>query len=194
MSFSASLSFLRLHANNRGKDADSFGSCIDGAAKVLPRPKPGNAGCRGHLPRNLQHIPKAVVVKAAHGGEVVGEGFGVSGLQLLNQELDVGGDEFLFGGGLLAVDGGDGGLGVLLMVASPCRLLLLHVRVETRHVHAERHLAKAGVASVKGRGISHPWRGSRRRNGKGGAQRRSAQAKRGRLGRPLDARDRGRAP
>ena len=62
---------------------------------------------------------------------------------------------------------------------------LLHFRVETRHVHAERHLAKAGVASVKGRGISHPWRGSRRRNGKGGAQRRSAQAKRGRLGIPL---------
>src|ERR1700733_9769284 len=84
------------------------------------------------------------------------------------------------------------GVGVV-MVASPwfgcCTF-----RVETRHVHAERLLAKAGVASVKGRGISHPWRGSRRRNGKGGAQRRSAQAKRGRLGRPLDARDRGRAP
>jgi hypothetical protein len=25
----------------------------------------------------------------------------------------------------------------------------LHVRVETRHVHAERHLAKAGVANGK---------------------------------------------
>jgi hypothetical protein len=85
-----------------------FGSGIDGTAKVLPCPKPGNAGCSGHLPRNLQHIPKAVVVKAAHGGEVVGEGVGVSGLQLLNQELDVGGDEFLFGVGFLAVDGGGG--------------------------------------------------------------------------------------
>src|ERR1700727_3801864 len=72
-------------------------------------------------------------------------------------------------------------------------LLRLHVRVETRHVHAERLLAKAGVASVKGRGISHPWRGSRRRNGKGGAQRRSAQAKRGRLGKPLSPRG-GRRP
>ena len=89
-------------------------------------------------------------METAHGSEVVGKGFGVSGLQLLNQQLDVGGDEFLFGGGLLAVDGGDvigGGVG-----ASWCWLLgiwLLHVRVETRHVHAERHLAKAGVANGK---------------------------------------------
>ena len=43
---------------------------------------------------------------------------------------------------------------------------LLHVRVETRHVHAERHLAKAGVARRKGRGISHPWSG-----GEAGAER-----------------------
>ena len=33
-----------------------------------------------------KHVPeRIVIVKAAHGGEVVGEGFGVSGLQLLNQ-------------------------------------------------------------------------------------------------------------
>src|SRR6201996_4297723 len=38
---------------------------------------------------------------------------------------------------------------LLLMVSSPCRHLLLHVRVETRHVHAERLLAKAGVANGK---------------------------------------------
>jgi len=57
----------------------------------------------------------------------------------------------------------------------------LHFRVETRHVHAERHLAKAGVASVKGRGLSHPWSGAE--GGTEGAkrERRSAQAKRGRL-------------
>ena len=70
-------------------------------------------------------------MEAAHGGEVVGKGFGVSGLQLLNQELDIGGDEFLFGGGLLAVDGGvDGGCaahGVLLLCGW---LLLLHACVE----------------------------------------------------------------
>ena len=53
-------------------------------------------------------------MKAAHGGEVVGEGVGMSGLQLLNQELDVGGNEFLFGEGLLAVDGGD----VVVVVAA----------------------------------------------------------------------------
>jgi hypothetical protein len=49
----------------------------------------------------------------------------------------------------------------------------LHVRVKTRHVHAERHLAKAGVASVKGRSISHPWNGAIA--GVERAQRRSAQ-------------------
>ena len=118
------------------------------AAKILPRPESGYAGGGRHLPRNLQHVPKAVLVKAAHGGEVVGEGFGVSGLQLLNQELDVGGDDFLFGVGLLA-DGGDVvcvGCGVHGVISLA---LLLHVRVETRHVHAERHLAKAGVANGK---------------------------------------------
>jgi hypothetical protein len=67
------------------------------------------------------------------------------------------------------------------MVFAPCRHLLLHVRVETRHVHAERHLAKAGVARCKG-GVSPP--GAKR----GRAQRRSAQAKRGRLGKPLSPR------
>jgi hypothetical protein len=35
------------------------------------------------------------------------------------------------------------------MALAPRRHLLLHVRVETRHVHAERHLAKAGVANGK---------------------------------------------
>ena len=51
-------------------------------------------------------------------------------------------------------------------LASGLPLLRLHVRVETRHVHAERHLAKAGVARRKGRGISHPWSG-----GEAGAER-----------------------
>jgi hypothetical protein len=59
---------------------------------VLPRPETGTAGSCGHLPGNLQHVPKAVVMKAAHGREVVGEGVTMSGLQLLNQELDVGDD------------------------------------------------------------------------------------------------------
>ena len=85
-------------------------------------------------------------METTHGGEVVGEGFGVSSLQLLNQELYVGGDDFLFGEGLFAVDGGY----VLGGVHDVCSLgWLLHVRVDTRHVHAERHLAKAGVANGK---------------------------------------------
>jgi hypothetical protein len=50
---------------------------------------------------------QAVLVKAAHGGEVVSESFGVSGFQLLNQQPDVVGNEFLFGVGLLAIGGSD---------------------------------------------------------------------------------------
>jgi hypothetical protein len=73
------------------------------------------------------------------------------------------------------------------------RHLLLHVRVETRHVHAERLLAKAGVARRNGEGSPHPW-SEMEWSGKDGAQRRSAQAQRGRLGKPLAPRDRGRAP
>ena len=38
-------------------------------------------------------------MKAAHGREVVGEGVRLSGLKLLDEELDVGGDKFLFGEG-----------------------------------------------------------------------------------------------
>src|SRR5271154_3180077 len=75
------------------------------------------------------------------------------------------------------------------------------------YLHAERLLAKAGVARRNGEGDPHPWRGAKR-NGKGGAQRRSAQenrglsgrslpvgvVKRGRLGKPLAPRDWGSAP
>ena len=56
-------------------------------------------------------------MKAAHGGEVSGEGVGVSSLQLLDQELDVGGDEFpVCVVGLLAVDGLTVVVAALLMV------------------------------------------------------------------------------
>ena len=54
------------------------------ASKVLPRPKSGNASNGRHLPCNLQHVPKAVIVKAAHGCEIVGAGVRMSRLQLLN--------------------------------------------------------------------------------------------------------------
>jgi hypothetical protein len=44
---------------------------------------------------------------------------------------------------------------------------------------------EGGAARRKGRGISHAWRGGRRLERKARAQRRSAQAQRGRLGKPL---------
>jgi len=55
------------------------------------------------------------------------------------------------------------------------------------YLHAERLLAKAGGSNCKPRGI--PTLATKRsESGKGGAQRRSAQAKRGRLGSGLRAR------
>ncbi len=59
------------------------------------------------------------------------------------------------------------------------------------YLHAERLLAKAGGSKAQGEGYPHPWSGAE--GAEGGAQRRSAQAKRGRLGKPLAPRDRGRA-
>ena len=79
-----------------------------------------------------------------------------------------------------------GVVAALFMVSSPW-VWLLHVRVETRHVHAERHLAKAGVARRKGRGL--PTEAKRRRP-KAGLHKRSAED----WGSPLSPRDRGRAP
>ena len=68
--------------------------------------KPCNARCVGHLPCDLKDVAKAVVVESAHGREVGGEAFGVSGFQLLDEQLDVGGDYFL--GGLRLGSGGKG--------------------------------------------------------------------------------------
>jgi len=62
----------------------------------------------------------------------------------------------------------------------------LHVRVETRHVHAERHLAKAGVARRKG-GVSPPERS-------GGGRRPVCTSEARKIGDTLAPRDRGRAP
>jgi len=80
-----------------------FLPCLQVAAKLLPRPESGNAGGGGHVPCDLQHVPKAAIVKTAHGRQAVREGVRVSGLQLLSQQLHVGGDEVPFGGVLLAV-------------------------------------------------------------------------------------------
>ena len=129
-------------------------------------------------------------MESAHRVEVGGERIGVSGLQLLDKALDVGGNDVFGSLPLLRLfevfaDGGNGAVGV-----HGCFLLgfwLLHVRVETRHVHAERHLAKAGVARRKGRGLPT---GAKRRRPKAGP----AQAKRGRLGKPLVAARSGQSP
>ena len=78
------LVLLAANADDGGKNANAFGTGVHAASEVLPRPESSNAGRSRHLPRNLQHVPKAVIVEAAHGCEVVGQGVGMSRLQLLN--------------------------------------------------------------------------------------------------------------
>jgi hypothetical protein len=67
-------------------------------------------------------------VETAHGCEVVGQGVRVSHLQLLDQELEVGGDKLPFGawrrsavGSGLVVDGGKHCCSKSSSVASPTR-------------------------------------------------------------------------
>jgi hypothetical protein len=76
---------------------------------------------------------------------------------------------------------------VLVYMVLPPWVWPWHIRVETRHIHAGRHLAKAGVARRKGRGLPTGAEAE-------AAEGRSAQAQRGRLGIPLAPRDRGGAP
>ena len=87
-------------ADHRGKDADALLPLHHLAAKLVPRIQPCNAGCVRLLPCDLEDVAEAVVMESAHGGEVGGESFAVSCLKLLDEELDVGGDDFFGGLGL----------------------------------------------------------------------------------------------
>jgi UPF0716 family protein affecting phage T7 exclusion len=65
---------------------------------------------------------------------------------------------------------------VVFMMFAPW-LWLLHVRVETRHVHAERHLAKAGVAN--GKVFERSFLGDRAQRGGAKTRRANGLAERG---------------
>jgi hypothetical protein len=76
----------------------------------------------------------------------------VSGLQLLDQQFDVGGDEFLRGVGLLAANGGDVAYG-FYAVHGVC-LLCLCFSCRARHVPTCRTPpGEGGAAKRKGRGL-----------------------------------------
>jgi hypothetical protein len=94
-------------------------------------------------------------MESAHSGEICGESFAVSGFKLLDEELDVGGDN-VFRGLRLGGRGKGGDVGFCCAVHGGFALLgsgFWLFRVESRHPYAERLLAKAGVASCKGRGV-----------------------------------------
>jgi hypothetical protein len=106
-------------------------------------------------------LAKAVLMKAAHGGELVRKAHGMSSIQHINGQLDGSGDKFLFGFGLLAVNGGNsaiGGGGVAHGGLSLCWLLRLHFRVNSRHANAERHVANGRAAKRQERSIANPKR------------------------------------
>ncbi len=94
-------------ADHRGKDADALLSLHHLASKLVPRIQACDAGCVGLLPCDFEDVPEAVVMETAHGGEVGGEAFAVSGLKLLDKQLHVGGDDFFRG--LRLGCGGKGG-------------------------------------------------------------------------------------
>jgi hypothetical protein len=91
-------------------------------AKLVPRIKAGHASGVWLLPRDLQNVAEAVVVKTAHRREVSGECFGVSCLQLLDEAFDVGSDDFLGGLplGFFAADGSGAGGCVVHDLCSLC--------------------------------------------------------------------------
>jgi hypothetical protein len=115
----------------------------------------GHAGSGRHLSRDLQYVAEAVVVEASHGPEVFGEGVGLPRVQLLNQELDIGGNQFLFGAGVFLVVVGSMVVGVLMVICSLARLWRLHVRVERGMYMPNASWRRPGVASCGG--PPHPW-------------------------------------
>jgi len=115
------LVLLALDADDGGKNPNPFLAFLHLPAKLVPCVQSSNAGCVRSLPCDLQNVSEAVVVKAAHRVEVGGEGVGVSGLKLLYEALDVGGDDLfcglpllrllrVFAGGCDGVGGGGDGV------------------------------------------------------------------------------------
>ena len=108
-------------AEHRGQNADTLFTLLHLAAQLVPRIYAGYAGGVGHLPCNFEDVPEAVAVKPAHRGEIRGEGVGVPGLQLFDQEFHVGLNGFLGGLGLGA---GENGLDVVGVGVHGVSLLL----------------------------------------------------------------------
>jgi hypothetical protein len=99
-------------------------------------------------------------MEAAHGVEIGGERIAVSCFELFDEGLHVGGDNLfrglpwlrLFG---VFANGGDGADGGLHGVSSLALAVAFHA-MRGMYLHAERLLAKAGVARRKGKGNLPP--------------------------------------
>jgi hypothetical protein len=84
---------LALGANHRGKNRDALLPLLDVTAKLIPSADARNVGCVGAMMRDGRNVFKAVVVKAGHGAEVSRESFTLALLKLLDQMLDVLGND-----------------------------------------------------------------------------------------------------
>jgi hypothetical protein len=133
---------------------------------LIPCVCTSNARCVWLLPCNLQNVSETVVVESAHGVQVGRECITTSGFQLLDEVFYIGGDDLfrclpllrLFGvwvdwlsRQVVAIaDRFMGAFSLVFAFALTCR--------RGMYLHAERLLAKAGVARRNGEGYLPPER------------------------------------
>jgi hypothetical protein len=84
-------------AQHRGEDADAFLAFLHPAPQLVPGVHASHARSLRTLPCDLEDVAEGVAVKAPHGGQIACEGFGVPGLELLDQQLHVRGDDLVRG-------------------------------------------------------------------------------------------------
>ena len=179
--------FLRFarDANDGSEDADAFLAFLHPAAKLVPCPHSGNSGRVRLLPCDFKDVPEAVIVESAHGVQVHRESIAMPCFKLFNKGFDIGGDYFFrrlgFGCGWLDGGGVCSALHGCFLLGF-CRCFSCHAW----HVPTCRTPpGEGGAARRNGVGNLPPLERKRSWNGKGEAKRRSAQAQRGRLGKPL---------
>jgi len=93
---------LSLAADHRSQNRDALLALLDVTAKLVPSANARNVCCVGAMVRDGKNVSKAVVVEPGHGAEVRRESLALALLKLLDQVLDVLGNDLLSGGLLAA--------------------------------------------------------------------------------------------